>query len=52
MYWLFGTLVYLDAKLPRPVCSLLSLKEEGGGRKGSGGAGGEGVEGGEGSGNF
>ena len=48
MYWLFGTLVYLDAKLPRPgcrgkglglltgqvPCPLLRRKGEGGGKVG------------------
>ena len=53
MYWLFGTLVYLDAKLPSPGCrgkglglptgqgSLPSFKEGGGGRRVSAWAGGE-----------
>ena len=50
-YWLFGTLVYLDVHLPRPGWrgeglglptgqdSLPSLKEGGGGRRGSEGGG-------------
>ena len=57
MYWLFGTLVYLDAQLPRPGCrgeclglptgqgSLPSLKEGARGRRVSGRAGGEWEEG-------
>ena len=50
MYWLFGTLVYLDAKLPRPECrgeglGLPPFKEAGGGKRVTGGAGGEWEEG-------
>ena len=57
MYWLLGTLVYLDAKPHRPGCSgeglglpigqdsLPSLQERGGGSRMTGGAGGEWEEG-------
>ena len=57
MFWLFGTLVYLDAQLPRPERrgeglelltgqgTLLSLKQGGRGRRECGGAEGDWKEG-------
>ena len=57
MFWYFGTLVYVDAHLPRPGCrgeglglltgqdSLPSLNQGGRGRRGCGEAGGDWEEG-------
>ena len=57
MFWLFGTLVYMDAQLRRPGCSgeglgfptgqgsLPSLKQGERGRRGCGGVGGDWEEG-------